>query len=68
MAQALAAVDTDEKAKLYKQLQVNLAENAASVYIEDPADFVAVNSKFGGYTSYPTAAWDMSKIYMKTAQ
>lgn len=68
LAQALAAVDTDEKAKLYKQLQVNLAENAASVYIEDPADFVAVNSKFGGYTSYPTAAWDMSKIYMKTAQ
>ena len=65
LAQALSTVDTQEKADLYKQLQMNLAENAASVYIEDPADFVAVNSKFGGYTFYPTAAWDMSAVYVK---
>ena len=65
LAEALAAVDTTKKAELYKKLQTNLAENAASVYIEDPADFVAVNSKFGGYTFYPTAAWDMSKLYVK---
>ena len=68
LKQALAAVDTEEKAALYKELQINLAENAASVYIEDPADFVAVNAKFGGYTFYPTAAWDMSKIYVKAEQ
>lgn len=63
--QALAAIDTDEKAALYKELQMNLAENAASVYIEDPADFVAMNARLGGYTFYPTAAWDMSVIYVK---
>lgn len=68
LAQALAAVDSQEKAELYKQLQLNLAENAASVYIEDPADFVAINSKYGGYAFYPTAAWDMSKIYLKAEQ
>lgn len=68
LEEALAAVDTDAKASLYKELQINLAENAASVYIEDPADFVAVNGEFGGYVFYPTAAYDMSKIYMKAAQ
>lgn len=68
LEQALAAVDAQEKAQLYKDLQVNLAENAASVYIEDPADFVAVNAKFGGYTFYPTGAWDLSKVYVKSGQ
>ena len=40
-----------------------LAEDAASVYIQEPVNLVAVNKKFAGYTSYPTAAEDMSVIY-----
>ena len=40
-----------------------LAENAASVYIEDPADFVAVNAKLSGYEFYPVAAQDLSLVY-----
>ena len=40
-----------------------LAEDAAAVYIEDPANLVAVSKKFGGYTFYPTAAEDMSLLY-----
>ncbi len=64
LEQALAAIDTDEKADLYKQMQINLAENAAAVYIEDPADFVAVNANYGGYVFYPTSAWDMSTVYL----
>lgn len=63
LEKALKAVDTEEKASYYKQMQMNLAENAASVYIEDPADFVAMNSQFDGYVFYPTTAWDVSKIY-----
>lgn len=63
LEKALKAVDTEEKASYYKQMQMNLAENAASVYIEDPADFVAMNSRFDGYVFYPTTAWDVSKIY-----
>ena len=62
---ALETVDEAQKSELYKKLQMNLAENAASVYIEDPADFVAMNAKYGGYEFYPTAAWDVSKIYVK---
>lgn len=68
LEQALKTVDEEEKSQLYKQLQMNLAENAASVYIEDPADFVAISSRFGGYTFYPTSAWDVSKIYLKENQ
>ena len=63
LEKALKAVDTEEKASYYKQMQMNLARNAASVYIEDPADFVAMDSQFDGYVFYPTAAWDVSKIY-----
>ncbi len=66
LEQALAAIDTDEKADLYKQMQINLAENAAAVYIEDPADFVAVSSNYGGYVFYPTSAWDMSTVYCES--
>ena len=63
LEKALKAVEEDEKASYYKQMQMNIAENAAAVYIEDPADFVAMNSAFDGYIFYPTAAWDLSTIY-----
>ena len=33
-----------------------------SIY-EDPANLVAVNKKFAGYTFYPTSAEDMSLLY-----
>ncbi|MCF0136550.1 MAG: ABC transporter substrate-binding protein [Lachnospiraceae bacterium] len=63
LAKALAAVDTEEKAGLYHQMEMNLAEHAASVYIEDPADFVGMTSGFDGYTFYPSAVYDCSLIY-----
>lgn len=61
--EALKTVDEEEKVTLYKKLQMILAENAASVYIEDPADFVAVNKRIGGYEFYPIAAIDVAKMY-----
>lgn len=60
---AFNAVDETKKAGFYKQAQMILAEDAAAVYIQDPANFVAVSKKFGGYTFYPTAAEDMSVLY-----
>ncbi len=62
-AEAYAEVDEAKKAELYKKCQMILAEDAASVYIQEPVNLVAVNKKFAGYTSYPTAAEDMSVIY-----
>lgn len=61
--EAYETIDDAKKAELYKKAQMILAEDAASVYIEDPANLVAVNKKFGGYTFYPTTAEDMSLLY-----
>lgn len=61
--EAFNTVDETQKAELYKKAQMILADDAASVYIQDPANLVAVSKKFGGYTFYPTAAEDMSLIY-----
>lgn len=60
---AYTTVDDDVKVEKYKKAQMILAEDAAAVYIEDPANLVAVSKKFGGYTFYPTAAEDMSLLY-----
>lgn len=61
--EAYETIDDAKKVELYKQAQMILAEDAAAVFIEDPANLVAVSKKFGGYTFYPTAAEDMSLLY-----
>ena len=62
---AAAVAETDDAAKVayYRQLQEILANDAASVYIQDPASYVAVNKKLSGYTFYPLYVQDMSKVY-----
>lgn len=62
-ALAKATVDESEKIELYKELQMILAEDAVNVFIQDPAEFVAVNSKLAGYEVYPVAAQDLSTVY-----
>ena len=60
---AIATVNEDEKAELYKQLQTIVADDAANVYIQDPASMVAVNKKITGYQFYPLYVQDMSLIH-----
>lgn len=60
---ALATVDDAEKVELYRKCQMILAEDAASVYIQDAANLVAVNEKLDGYVFYPCAAQDMSGVH-----
>jgi len=62
-AQAKATVDETEKIRLYKELQMMLAKEAANVFIQDPAEFVAVNRELAGYQVYPVAAQDLSTVY-----
>ncbi len=62
---ALMAVDDSEKAELYKRCQMILAEDAESVFIQDPANYVAVNKRLGGYQFYPLSAQDLSVVYEK---
>ena len=59
---AMAAIDLDEKAGYYKEMQQLLADDAASIYIQDPANLVAVNAALEGYVFFPIAAQDMSVV------
>ena len=64
-AKARAAIDPDEKAGYYKQLQQILADDAASIYVQDPANQVAIRKGLEGYVFYPVSAQDMSVIKYK---
>lgn len=59
---AMEAIDLDEKAGYYKEMQQLLADDAASIYVQDPANLVAVNAKLEGYVFFPIAAQDMSVV------
>lgn len=60
---AAAAMDLEEKAGYYKQLQQILCDEAGSAFIQVPAITIAVNPKLGGYTFYPVYVQDMSTVY-----
>lgn len=62
---AKKAVDENEKAAYYRELEGILTADAASAYIQSPAQLVAINPKLGGYTFYPIYVQDMSCIYFK---
>lgn len=64
-AKATATTDADEKVKLYGELQQILADDAASIYVQDPSNLVAVNKNLEGYVFYPISAQDMSVVKYK---
>lgn len=61
--QVLETADDAQQVKCYQRMEEILAEDAANVYIQDMADFVALSPEFDGYEFYPLYALDMSKIY-----
>jgi len=62
---ALAETDLDAKVAYYKQLQQILADDAASIYCQDPSNLLAINSQLEGYEFYPISAQDMSIVKFK---
>jgi len=58
-------IDLSKKTEYYKQLQMILAEDAASVFIQDPSLLIAVNKRLDGYSVYPYYIQDMSTIYIR---
>lgn len=62
---ATRTTDDSEKVAYYMELQELLANDAASIYLQDPSLLVAVNKELGGYTFYPVYVQDMSKVYYK---
>ncbi len=63
--QAQTTADDAERTALYKKCLEILSETAANVYLQDLADFVAINPELEGYEFYPLYVIDMSKIGYK---
>ncbi len=59
---AINSTDDATQTEYYKKCEEILAKEAANVYIQDPAELVAINKKFTGYEFYPLYAQDISKI------
>ena len=55
----------EEKTACYKEMETILTRDAANVYIQDMAEFVALRNTYEGYQFYPLYVLDMSKIKAK---
>lgn len=64
-AQAESATDDAAKTEYFKECERILAQQAANVYIQDMASFVALNSRYGGYQFYPLYVQDFAALYIK---
>ena len=60
--QACAAEDDAQQTALYKQMERDLTENAANVYLQDLGDLVALRSDLTGYRFYPIYVMDLSGV------
>jgi len=63
---AQAATDDAEQTAYYKECLQILSDTAANVYLQDLADFVALNPALDGYEFYPLYVIDMAKLYYKS--
>ncbi len=64
-AKAITTTEDAKKTEYYKACERILAEEAANVYIQDMANLVALNSKYGGYVFYPLYVQDFAALYIK---
>ncbi len=61
-ASAVATSDDAAKTSFYKECETILSKEAASVYIQDLPEYVALNKKFTGYEFYPLYVQDIASI------
>jgi peptide/nickel transport system substrate-binding protein len=60
---ALAEKDDAKRTDLYKQMEKNLTEHAANVYLQDLADLVAIRTDLAGYQFYPIYVMDLANVH-----
>ena len=60
---AVSTTDDAAQTEAFKECEKILTEEAANVYIQDVASFVAMGSSFYGYEFYPLYVADFSKIF-----
>ncbi|MDO5442003.1 MAG: ABC transporter substrate-binding protein, partial [Bacillota bacterium] len=63
MAQANAATDEDVRTGAFMAAAEVLTKEAANVYIQDLAEFTAINKALAGFEFYPLYKLDFSTIY-----
>ena len=61
-AEAQAASDDATQTEAYLKMEKNLADNAASVYVQDLADMVALRKGLTGLTFYPVYVLDVGTL------
>lgn len=57
--------DDSAKVDVYHQILKLMTEDAASCYIQDPTEMVAVKNTLDGYNVYPMYVQDMYTVYFK---
>ena len=60
---AQETTDETEQIALYRELQALLAETAASVFLQDLVNFVAINGQLAGWQFYPLYVMDLATVY-----
>ena len=63
-AEAMSTTDDAVRTEAFKKCQQILTETAANVYLQDMAEFVALDKKYAGYEFYPLYVQDYSKLYI----
>ena len=64
-AAAVASTDEAQQTAYYKTCEQVLTDEAANVYIQDMASFVALNHRYDGYVFYPMYVQDFSTLYVR---
>jgi len=62
---AQETLDLAQKAEYYKQLQKILCDEAATAFLQVPANMTAISKELEGYKFYPVYVQDMSTVYFK---
>ena len=62
MQEANATTDDARRTELFKAAAKCLSDDAANVYLQDLADFVAIRSTLSGYNFYPFYVMDLSTV------
>ncbi|MCR4587964.1 MAG: ABC transporter substrate-binding protein [Lachnospiraceae bacterium] len=62
---AESSIVDEEKTASFKECEQIISDEAASVYIQDMVNLVALNNKYDGYVFYPLYVQDFAKLHLK---
>lgn len=65
---AAGSLDLKKKAEYYAELQKIVCDEAASAFLQVPANTTAINKELEGYKFYPVYVQDLSTVYFKDSK